>query len=316
MSSGFNSSPFKPGSAHVMSVSAVNAYTQSMTIKARCTEKSTMRNFKNGNGKLFSCVLVDSTGDVKATAFNEDADRLYPLLEDNKIYQLSKFRAKPADQRYNKTSHSYEITFSRDTEIKELDDKDDISVPKATFSFIENLSSLNDIQEKEFVDVAGALLECGEVSSFTSKANNELTKRELVLVDPSQYKIRLTLWNDDARNFTEDGSGTTIIAIKKAKVSDFNGKSLSASMSSTILKNDFSNPKIVKLRDWFVNGGKNESFMDFDKENNPINDDGRAIKRQKREDFLFLEAANSMPIEEKVLYIHIGILVYIGWDCY
>ena len=308
------SSPYKPGNTRIGPISSLNAYSQTIAIKARCTQKSEMRNFKNGNGKLFSCVLVDEDGDIKATAFNDDAERLYPLLEEGKIYNISKFRVKAADQRYNKTSHSYEMTFGRDTDAQIAEDADKSAIPTATFNFIENLAVLQQKQDKDYVDILAALLECPDTTTLTQKTTgDELTKRDLVLCDESGFKVRLTMWNDAAILFTPDPSGTTILSVKNVRVSEYYGRSLSTSGNSVVAINDFTNPKAAKLKEWFNNGGKDEDFMQFDKENNPQGDDGRQIKKKKKEEFMWLSSALRMPIEnDKVLfYVNIGILVYL-----
>eukprot|EP00835_Amoeboradix_gromovi_P005606 NODE_543_length_6878_cov_0.317008.p3 type:complete len:322 gc:universal NODE_543_length_6878_cov_0.317008:5298-6263(+) len=306
-----HSSPYKPGNSVGMPVSSLNAYCASPSVKVRCTQKSDLRPFKNGNGKLFSCVLVDSDGDIKATAFNEDADRLYPVLEDGKIYQVSRFRVKAADQRYNKTSHAYEIAFTKDTEASLLDD-DKMDIPTAKFNFLANISKLQDHKDRDFVDIVAALLDYTEVSTITTKqSNQELVKRELILVDDSNFKVSLTLWNDKATLFTPDSSGITILLLKNVRVTEYNGRSLSTAGNTITMINDFSNPRALKLKEWFIQGGKDEEFHDF---GNQVNDLDRPTKKQKREDFMWISSALKMPIEsEKVFSANLGLLVYIFW---
>ena len=38
-----------------------------------------------GSGKLFGMTLVDESGEIKATAFNETAEQLFPVIEANKV---------------------------------------------------------------------------------------------------------------------------------------------------------------------------------------------------------------------------------------
>ena len=52
-----------------------------------------------------------------------------------------------------------------------------------------------------------------------------LVKREIVLVDTSEAEVSLTLWGNTATSFS--AVGNPIVAVKGAKVSDFNGVSLS-----------------------------------------------------------------------------------------
>lgn len=57
------------------------------TLKARVTSKSEKKRWSNakGEGQLFSVVLMDETGEIKATAFNAAVDSLYDLLEEGRV---------------------------------------------------------------------------------------------------------------------------------------------------------------------------------------------------------------------------------------
>lgn len=52
-------------------------------IKARVTSKSPVRTWANarGEGKLFSIDLVDESGEIRATAFKEQCDKFYDMIE-------------------------------------------------------------------------------------------------------------------------------------------------------------------------------------------------------------------------------------------
>lgn len=56
-------------------------------IKARVTQKSQIRNWSNsrGEGKLFSVMLLDDSGEIKATAFRDDVDKFYDLIQPSKV---------------------------------------------------------------------------------------------------------------------------------------------------------------------------------------------------------------------------------------
>lgn len=53
------------------------------TICARVTNKSSIRTWSNsrGDGKLFSVDLLDESGEIRATAFNEQCDKYYDMME-------------------------------------------------------------------------------------------------------------------------------------------------------------------------------------------------------------------------------------------
>lgn len=57
------------------------------TIHVRATAKPQVRNYSNsrGSGKLMSVEFVDKSGEIRATAFNEAADKFGPIIEANKV---------------------------------------------------------------------------------------------------------------------------------------------------------------------------------------------------------------------------------------
>lgn len=57
------------------------------TIRARVSQKGDMREWKNarGEGKLFSFTVLDDSGDIRITAFKEDADKFYGLIQPGKV---------------------------------------------------------------------------------------------------------------------------------------------------------------------------------------------------------------------------------------
>ena len=52
-------------------------------IKARIVSKSAIRTWSNsrGEGKLFSMDLVDESGEIRCTAFRDQCDKFYDMLE-------------------------------------------------------------------------------------------------------------------------------------------------------------------------------------------------------------------------------------------
>ena len=74
-----------------MPINALNPYANRWTIKARITNKSDMRRWNNakGEGNLFSIDLLDAHGsEIKGTFFKEDADKFFPLLQEQKVLDI------------------------------------------------------------------------------------------------------------------------------------------------------------------------------------------------------------------------------------
>lgn len=112
------------------------------------TSKSDIRHWQNqkGEGKLFSVNLVDASvrfppfplcfspfplffrtnsprcydvqGEIRATGFNNAVDNLYPLLEENKVYLISKARVNIAKKQFSNLNNEYEIMFENSTEVQ------------------------------------------------------------------------------------------------------------------------------------------------------------------------------------------------------
>jgi len=57
------------------------------TIRGRVTQKSNIRTWSNsrGEGKLFSINLMDESAEIRATAFNQEVDKFYNLIDVNKV---------------------------------------------------------------------------------------------------------------------------------------------------------------------------------------------------------------------------------------
>ena len=92
------------------------------TICARVTMKSGIRTWSKstGEGKLFSMNLLDESGEIRATAFNQECDRFYDLIEVNKVYYITSANLKTANKQFSNLSNDYEMTFNRDTQVRSL----------------------------------------------------------------------------------------------------------------------------------------------------------------------------------------------------
>jgi replication factor A1 len=78
------------GFAPIHPIEALSPYSNKWTIRARVTQKSDIRTWSNqrGEGKLFNVTLMDDTGEIRATGFNEVVDNLYAKLEEGKVCKV------------------------------------------------------------------------------------------------------------------------------------------------------------------------------------------------------------------------------------
>nr|CAD7397032.1 unnamed protein product [Timema poppensis] len=249
--SGMTSYPFE--GMKTQPLSSVNPYHTSLTLRSRVTLKTPIKTWNNtrGSGKLFSFSLVDESGEIRATGFNEQVDQFYDILEEGKVYYISEFIVKPANKSFSNIKHDFEITLSKSTSIAPCHDEKDI--PFTRFNFL-LINTLSEVDINSIVDVIGVCKNVGDVVMFTSKTTNtELKKREITLVDHSNTAVNVTLWGEQAEQF--DGSLQPIVAIKGGRMTEFRGARSISPMTTSIVQ---VNPDIAdaqRLRGWFDNFG-------------------------------------------------------------
>ncbi|WFD44641.1 Replication factor A protein 1 [Malassezia psittaci] len=248
----------------VYPIEALSPYQNKWTIKARVTLKSDIKHWSNtrGEGKLFSVNLLDDSGEIRATGFNDAVDRFYPLLQENKVYFISKAKVNIAKKQFSNLSNEYEIALESNSEIEECTEASD--VPEVKYQFVA-IDQLNNIEPNQTTDVIAILDEYSDVSEIVSKATQRpIKKRELTLIDSSGMSVRLTLWGQQAENFDKTIGNETkpVIAFKGVKVSDFGGRSLSMFSSSSMAINP-DLPECHGLRGWYDNGGHAADIKSF-----------------------------------------------------
>ncbi|XDV32252.1 hypothetical protein PO909_003115 [Leuciscus waleckii] len=234
------------GTSKVVPIASLNPYQSKWTVRARVTNKNAIRTWSNsrGEGKLFSMELVDESGEIRATGFNNEVDKFYSLIEQGKVYYISKGTLKIANKQFSSLKNDYEMTLNGETSIIPCEDSHDVPMVQCEFVSIADLES----REKDtIVDVIGVCKNTEDVMRITTKNSREVSKRNIQLMDMSGRVIQLTMWGNDADTF--DGSGQPILAIKGARLSDFGGRSLSTLYSSTVMINP-DIPEAYKLRGW------------------------------------------------------------------
>lgn len=237
----------------IFGISSLNPYQNKWSIKARVTNKSGIRTYSNarGEGKLFNIELLDHTGEIKMSGFNEQCDKFYDMLQIDKVYYFSKAQLKTANKQYSKLNCDYEMTMNNETVIELCEDDTD-SMPQVQLNIVQ-LCNLAEKAANDIVDVLAIVKSAADCSTIVARATGkELIKREITLVDDSACSITCTLWGKQAEEF--DASDNPVVLLKGAKVGDYNGKTIGVAMS-TVFQINPDIPEAHKLRGWFDQGG-------------------------------------------------------------
>eukprot|EP00979_Chaetoceros_neogracilis_P001815 scaffold330_cov179-Chaetoceros_neogracile.AAC.3 len=294
-------------------IAALNMYQNRWTIKARVTNKSDIRHWSNakGEGQLFSMEVLDSTMDIRATFFKEAVDKFYNMLEVDKIYCLSGGRLKAANMQYNTCKSSFEITFDQNAEITLESDTGEI---KHQSYDLKPISELDSVEPGAHVDILGVVKSVGEPSTIVSKkSGKELQKCELTIGDDSGGEVACTIWGDRAMGAPQEFAGTPVVAFRRARVSDFGGRTLSASGGNGTVVNP-KLPEADRLRNWWQSGGNQDAvkkmstggmganrFPEFDQRKNiaAIKGEGMGHSSESKPDYVSFKATVSFIKSDK-----------------
>ncbi|XP_073256997.1 replication protein A 70 kDa DNA-binding subunit-like [Porites lutea] len=242
----------------VYPISSLTPYQNRWTIRARVTSKSNVRTWSNskGEGRLFNVDLVDESGEIKATGFNDAVDKFYELLEVNKVFYISKCSIRMATK-YSSLKNRYEMYLGNDSNIELCNDPCDL--PYMQYNFV-NIGDLSNCNGDDIVDILGVVINIDDVSQITTRATNrQVSKRDITLLDRSEKSVRATLWGETAEKFEQYMGKNPVLALKGVKVSEFGGRSLSIMNSTNMMVDPMDLKEAHTLRGWYLNVGKDSS---------------------------------------------------------
>jgi len=253
-STGMGTPVHQCGGAVVIPVDRLNPYQNRWVVRVRILTKN-MRKYSNakGEGKLFNIDVADASGDIRMTGFNQEADQHYDNIEVGQCYQISGGTLKQANRQYNKTSHQFEVTLNRSSQIEPITDEEGAnSIPRQKFNVV-TIDRLEAAQDDSFVDILGIIKETDEAITYTNKNGKEVTKRVMQLVDRSGKGVELTFFGDEANDtrFRPEA----VMAIKGAKVSSWNTRSLVA-FGGTAFEINPDLPEAHTLMGWWRGTGR------------------------------------------------------------
>ncbi|XP_071569838.1 replication protein A 70 kDa DNA-binding subunit-like [Temnothorax nylanderi] len=239
-------------------IAALSPYQNRWVIKVRVTNKSPIRTWSNsrGEGKLFSMDLIDESGEIRCTGFRDLCDKFYDMIEPGNVYYISRCTLKAANKQFNMLKNDYEMTMTGDTEIVPCHENSD-DIPTLQFDFCP-ISQVENKEKNVLIDVLGVVTTFNDVQHIVQRTTGrELLKRDVNIVDDSGTMVCVTLWGKQAEDF--DGSNNPIVAIKGARVGEFNGGKNLSLINSSVLEKDPDLPEAHRLRGWYTAVGHSEN---------------------------------------------------------
>jgi replication factor A1 len=239
-----------------VSISDLTRGSTQWTIQARVIEKdSRTYTNANGDGKLFTVIVADASGDIRITGFNEVYDTHYDKLTLGAVYEISGGSFKTKNAKFNNTSHELELTLNRWCTLKEVNDADNqLDIPELKFEFVP-IEQLEQLTVSTKVDVIGVVVECADPIEFTAQSGKVMKKRLISIADVSGKGIDVAIFGEP----TQTLASGDVVAIKEAKVDEYNSKSLTVWTDASVVPN----PKVdeaKKIADWWNEHGKNQGI--------------------------------------------------------
>ncbi|CAG8580360.1 5116_t:CDS:1 [Cetraspora pellucida] len=263
-------------------INALSPYFNSWKIEAIVGTKTDIKPWQSdhGSGKWFAVVLFDSSGEIRATAF-EDADNFYNQLQIGKLYSISKAKIRMANKKYSTVKNDYELILGRETIITEVLNKD--SHGFIPFNFVK-IVDLIEYEKNDIIDVIGIVIKVSDIQEITTRTTRKnVNKRCITIVDQSKYQITLSLWGLQAEKFNSSILNH-IIACKNVRVVEFQGRNLSAIFDSTIII-DPNIQETNELRDWYNSHGTHSKFTSLNTSSSTVQyvDDIKTLDQIKYE---------------------------------
>ena len=201
-------------------------------------------------------LLGEDSGEIEATLWREAVEKFFDLFEVGKVYFISKGTVKQANKRFSNVNNDYAITIETWSIVQPA--PEDGTIKTAQYNFV-SIADIAGLAPDTTVDAYGVLIEVGEATPLTTKAGKETFRRNVKLADKTGSAIELTLWGEQATAMDLHDAVHSVLAIKGARVSSFNEKSLSSGFSS-ILQLSPDIPECHDLKAWYDSQGQAVSF--------------------------------------------------------
>jgi len=245
----------------------ISPFLSKWSVRVKVAYKSVVHTWtkEKGTGSFFNFEVHDGEMDMKVTAFMEQCRKFFDVVEEGAILLLSGGNLRPRNPGFNHTRFRYELILDDRSRVERFQAEDGVDelIPQLRPSFV-RISRLSEMKINSFVDVLGIVKNLFPSKEIVTRNGVTTTKRDVELVDLSMRSVTLTLWGETAINFKVEPN--QVLSVRRLKLSDFGGRSLSASSAA-----QFSvNPRLEEadiLSQWWRRGGHKRSFVKLSNSN-------------------------------------------------
>ena len=223
-------------------ISDIDLNLKSVSLEGIVIQKSSIKEFtrKDGNlGKLGSLTILDSTGSVRVTFWNEDTEKLSEIQADDMLLITNL-----TPRLSNLDSKTIDLYASRASNIKKISKK--LQIEGELIENIELLQNQNGV-----VSFKGIATQIDNLRSISLKSGENIDLLGFIVSDDTDW-IRVTVWGEEAEKYSKILSVGQGLLLKNifAKFSNFSKRneiSLIKTSSLDLIDLTIKEPKGIEL---------------------------------------------------------------------
>uniref|UniRef100_A0A0K0G2V8 Probable replication factor A 73 kDa subunit (inferred by orthology to a C. elegans protein) n=1 Tax=Strongyloides venezuelensis TaxID=75913 RepID=A0A0K0G2V8_STRVS len=254
----------------IVPILSINPYLMQWKIQGVVTDRNVpwVTRSPSGACKIFNFYLTDKEGtEIKVSCFEDMVDKLDGLIKVSSSYTIqgNNKALKPANKRYNKTGHGYEIIVRNDVEVIKCGNS--LPLPAMKINRVK-LSEIKTAPEK-IIDVVAVVDNMEEPADRNTKFGTKKVMN-VSLIDDSATVVNLAVWEDRFNEFTSDLLHKPVILKSVEVKKHFGAGELLYVSKSRIIKTD-DQGVIQEVSDWYARERSNirignlPPFTDFNK---------------------------------------------------
>jgi replication factor A1 len=218
----------------------ISLSSSSISLEAKILQKYPIKEFSKkdgGKGKVGSIIVIDSTGSIRVTFWNDNTEMLNEINVGDYISILNVY---PRENRLN--TSKIDLHSNRNTKIVKKDENLNLNA-----DVVKNVKLL---QKKEnLVSFKGIISSIDDIKTVTLKSGEEISLLNFEVNDETDG-IRITLWREKAIKYSKMLKVGTGVLLKNVLIryNDFSGRKEASSINdSTIEIIDLKIPKFKKI---------------------------------------------------------------------